>query len=103
MEIKMMKKELQKIVKKHRDSKPDVLNWRGEAGRPEFPKAMLTGQQEAKRTATINFGYNEESSQKELKAFAESAEFKSYLECTGMKYAGMELNQDNRIQMRLYW
>ncbi len=103
MEIKKMKKELQKIVKAYRDSKPDEKDWRGDPRRPEFPKAMLTGQQELKKTATINFGWNEETHQKELEEFRASEVFQSFLEKYELTDAGKELNQDNRIQIRIRW
>lgn len=46
----MNKKEFQKVVKKIRE------DWRAMTGNPrtEYPKAMMTGRQEKKRTATIN-------------------------------------------------
>lgn len=103
MEVKKMKKDLQKTVKAYRDSKPDEKDWYGDPRRPEFPKAMLTSQQEAKRTATINFGYDEATHQAELKEFRASEAFQSFLAKYGMTDAGMELNQDNRIQIRIRW
>ncbi len=103
MEIKKMKKDLQKIVKAYRDSKPDYQDWRGNPCRDEFPKAMLTSQQELKKTATINFGYDHAAHQKELKEFTGSEAFKSFMKQHGLIYAGMELNQDNRIQIRIRW
>lgn len=103
MDSKKMKKELQKIVKAYRDSKPDIKNWRGESCRDEYPKAMMTSQQEAKKTATINFGYDEATHQAELKEFRASEAFKSFLEKWELTDAGQELNGDNCIQIRIRW
>lgn len=51
-DVKKFKKELQKIAKECRTERAaDGNHTRYEC---EYPKAMLTGQQEAKRTATIN-------------------------------------------------
>lgn len=96
-----MKKDLQKIVKKYRDSKPSIKNWRGESCRDEFPKAMMTGQQEANRTATINFGYNNERHHTEYAEFANSEALRIFCENHGVRVVGKEINQDNRVQMRL--
>ena len=103
MEIKKMKKELQKIVKAYRDSKPDAQDWRGNPCRDEYPKAMMTSQQMAKQTATINFGYDTAAHQEELAEFTGSEAFKSFMKQNGLIYAGKELNQDNNIQIRIRW
>ena len=103
MEIKKMKKELQKIVKAYRDGKPGIQDWRGNPCRDEYPKAMLTGQQELKKTATINFGYDKPAHQAELKEFRASEAFRSFLEKWELTDAGTELNQDNNIQIRIRW
>ena len=60
-----MKKDLQKVVKMFRDSRPDVKGYaynfetkkyEETMVRSDFPKAMMTGQQISKGTATINCG-----------------------------------------------
>lgn len=97
-----MKKDFQKVVRMFRDTLPDVTNWRGEPCRPEFPKAMMTEQQIRKGTATINFGYVDEMKAKErtenLKAFNP---FATWCESYGATVIGIELNPDNRWQMRI--
>ena len=103
MDSKKMKKDFQKIVKAYRDSKPDIQNWRGETCRDEYPKAMLTSQQMAKQTATINFGYEKATHQAELKEFRVSEAFQNFLKQYDLTDAGQELNQDNNIQIRIRW
>lgn len=57
-EMKAIKKEFQRAVKAYRDTLPDVTHFAtGLAVRPDYPKAMLTARQAAKRTATIYLGY----------------------------------------------
>lgn len=50
---KEMKKDLQKLVKIIRDELSQVSG----GYRSDYPKAMMTGQQMERRTATINCGY----------------------------------------------
>lgn len=98
-----LKKDLQKTVKKYRDNLPKVTNYCGKISSPEYPKAMLTGQQMAKGTATINFGYNCESNHDKLAEFAASDEFKSFCEKHDIKVGPKEINSDNRVQLRMYF
>jgi hypothetical protein len=98
-----LKKDLQKTVKKFRDTLPDYIDWLGSSRRPEYPKAMLTGQQAAKGTATINFGHNCEANHNKLTDFANSDEFKAFCEKHSIKVGGKEINSDNRVQLRVYF
>ena len=98
-----LKKDLQKTVKKFRDTLPDRIDWYGKPYRPTYPKAMLTGQQMKKGTATINFGHNDEAHHNTLDSFASSAEFKAFCEKHGIKVGPKEINSDNRVQLRLYF
>ena len=98
-----IKKDLQKIVKKFRDAKPDGKNWRGEPCRETSPKASLTGQQEAKRTATVNFGCNSEKHNAEYAAFVASRSFGEFCAKHGIKIGHKEINPDNCVQLRLYY
>jgi hypothetical protein len=98
-----LKKDLQKTVKKFRDALPDRIDWYGRTVRPEYPKAMLTGQQMVKGTATINFGRNCEKNHNALAEFASSDEFKAFCEKHSVKVGPKEINADNRVQLRLYF
>ena len=98
-----LKKDLQKTVKKFRDSLPDRIDWYGRPVRPEYPKAMLTGQQRAKGTATINFGHNCEKNHNALADFANSDAFNAFCEKHGIKVGPKEINGDDRVQLRLYF
>lgn len=98
-----LKKDLQKTVKKFRDNLPARTDWSGNLRRPEYPKAMLTGQQMAKGTATINFGYNCETNHTNLADFSTSSEFKAFCEKHSIKVGNKEINSDNRVQLRLYF
>lgn len=101
--IATIKKDLQKIVKKYRDSLEKVIDNRGRVFTPEYPKAMMTGQQIEKGTATINFGYNFADHHDNLNEFANSEAFKTFCEKHSIKVAGKEINADNRVQLRLYY
>ena len=101
--IANLKKDLQKIVKKHRDAKPDVISRYYGPHRPEFPKAMMTGQQIAKGTATINFGHNCPEHFAEIEAFTAAEAFKAFCEKYNIKVGTKEINQDNRVQLRIYY
>lgn len=101
--ILIIKKDLQKTVKKFRDALPEVPDWRGNLCRPEYPKAMLTGQQMMKGTATINFGHNCEANHDKLADFAASDAFKVFCEKYGIKVGPKEVNSDNRVQLRMYF
>jgi hypothetical protein len=103
MNTENLKKDLQKTVKKFRDALPDRVDWYGRPCRPEYPKAMLTGQQLAKGTATINFGHNCEANHTKLADFASSDEFKAFCEKHGVKVGAKEINGDNRVQLRMYF
>lgn len=64
-----MKKDLQKVVKAFRDSLPKVTQYysTGEVRKiasPEYPKAMMTAQQERKGTATINCSYGSKAKER---------------------------------------
>lgn len=98
-----IKKDLQKTVKKFRDALPDRTDWQGRAVRPEYPKAMLTRQQMAKGTATINFGHNCEANHNALADFANSDEFKAFCEKHSIQVGPKEINADNRVQIRMYF
>lgn len=98
-----LKKDLQKTVKKFRDALPDRTDWCGRPYRPEYPKAMLTGQQLAKGTATINFGHNCETNHDALADFASSDEFKAFCEKHSITVGPKEINADNRVQLRMYF
>ena len=98
-----LKKDLQKTVKKFRDALPDITTWDGRNVRPEYPKAMLTGQQMAKKTATINFGYNCEKNHNNLSDFENSEAFKTFCEKYNIKVGQKEINADNRVQLRMYF
>lgn len=101
MDTKSMKKDFQKMVKAYRDSKPAIYSeWSKQMVRPEFPKAMLTNQQLCNNTATINFGYGA-SKQDEAKVFLNSAAFIAFCEKYEIKNAFVELNSDNRYQLRV--
>lgn len=101
--IETLKKDLQKTVKKYRDTLPDLTDWYGRTVRPAYPKAMLTGQQMEKGTATINFGHNCEANHNKLAAFASSDEFKAFCEKHSVKVGPTEINADNRVQLRMYF
>lgn len=105
--IDSLKKDLQKIVKKHRDAKPDCTRYLSgghtQPCRPEFPKAMMTRQQMAKGTATINFGYNCQRHHDEIDAFTAAEAFKTFCEKHDVKVGPKEINSDNRVQLRLYY
>lgn len=98
-----LKKDLQKTVKKFRDTLPDITTWDGRNVRPEYPKAMLTGQQMAKKTATINFGHNCEKNHNNLSDFENSDAFKAFCEKYNIKVGQKEINADNRVQLRMYF
>ena len=105
-----MKKDFQKVVKMFRDSLPDIMGrrWTGENWvrdrpiRPEFPKAMMTKQQMDKGTATINFGsaMNEDTIPNAV-AFKTYPPFVTWCETYGAQVVGIEMNQDNRYQLRV--
>lgn len=99
----VIKKDLQKIVKKHRDAKPDAIDYKGRTYRSEFPKAMMTNAQMLKDTATINFGYNCPEHHDEIETFTTSDAFKAFCEKHGVKVGPKEINSDNRVQVRLYY
>ena len=99
----VLKKDLQKIVKKYRDAQPKRIDYRGKLVSPEYPKAMLTGQQMSKGTATINFGYNCEANHDNLADFAASDSFKSFCEKHDIRVGAKEINSDNRVQLRMYF
>lgn len=98
-----LKKDLQKTVKKFRDALPDRTDWYGRPYRPAYPKAMLTGQQMAKGTATINFGHNCETNHNALTDFVNTDEFKAFCEKHSIKVGPKEINSDDRVQLRLYF
>lgn len=99
---KAIKKDMQKIVKKFRDTLPDCIGCMGDHYRPLNPRAMLTQQQMRNGTATINFGWNNEYSNNNLDEFAASEAFKTFCERHGIQVGGKEINQDNCVQIRLY-
>lgn len=101
--IEAIKKDLQKIVKKFRDAKPDTKNWRGQTCRDEFPKAMMTCQQMINGTATVNFGHNNDRHNAELAAFTESEAFKAFCEKYDIRVGVKEVNQDDRVQIRIHY
>ena len=102
MDTKSMKKDFQKMVKAYRDSKPAIYSeWSKQMVRPEFPKAMLTNQQLCNNTATINFGYGTSRIHDEAKAFINSAAFTTFCDKYEIKNAFVELNSDNRYQVRI--
>ena len=90
-----MKKDLQKVVKMFRDSRPDVKGYaynfetkkyEETMVRSDFPKAMMTGQQISKGTATINCGSTRREENKEVaEKFMENEAFKTWCESYGIK------------------
>ena len=104
-----MKKEFQKMVKAFRDELPDrtITNWRTGREmtvRPEFPKAMMTGQQMSKKTATINFGREDEKDNwTAAAAFFDYPPFIAWLQKYGILGAGIETSSDHNVQIRVKW
>ena len=101
-----IKKELQKVVKSFRDALPDVTytdrNGELHSYRSDWPKAMMTNQQIAKGTATVNFGCaNSDRPLANAENFQKYEPFIKWCESFGVKVAGMELNNDNRWQLRV--
>lgn len=92
MDIYTIKKKLQKTIKAIRS----------EIG-GEYPKAMMTGQQEAKRTATVNCGGEWRSAEKALKMAKEVATDPRFLvflaECDAS--AKIEMNSFGAYQIRI--
>jgi hypothetical protein len=64
---------------------------------------MLTSQQMQKGTATVNFGRNCEGNHNKLDDFAASERFKAFCEKHSIRVGSKEINQDNRVQLRLYF
>lgn len=100
-----MKKDFQKVVKMFRDKLPDVHyfdHWAKEdrTCRPEYPKAMLTAQQERNGTATVNFGRGDQA-KANAETFQSYEPFTTWCESYGIKCLGIELNADNRYQVRV--
>lgn len=100
-----MKKDFQKIVKMFRDRLPDVHyidHWTNEERtcRPEYPKAMLTAQQERNHTATVNFGRGE-GARMATGLFRAYEPFITWCESYGIKSTDIELNADNNFQVRI--
>lgn len=104
-----MKKDFQKAVKVFRDELPAVGFYRDNLGmqhemRPEYPKAMMTAQQERKKTATVNFG---RESQKDnwtaAEAFMEHPAFVAWLEKYAILSARIETSNDHNVQIRVNW
>ena len=83
METSKIKKDLQKTIKSIRDElnaeNPDRVN--------DIPKAMMTDQQVAKRTATVNCGAGWHctgpNSKNLAQTVSDSAAFKEFLSRTG--------------------
>ena len=92
-----MKKDFQKVVKMFRDTLPDVMNgrWTGNgwvydvSARPEYPKAMMTSQQMAKGTATVNIGCGKQA-QEEVEDFQKYEPFVAWCESYGIKTITVE-------------
>lgn len=101
-----MKNDFQKVVKMFRDNLPKVTEYysTGEVRKissPEYPKAMMTDQQMRKNTATINFGWNSEKALDKLETFKKYEPFVIWCESYKVKNIGVELNSDNRYQLRI--
>lgn len=95
MEIMKIKKELQKVIGTIRKEK----------SANSFPKAMMTGQQMEKSTATVNCGGEwgtPESTMKRAKMVMDDERFKAFLE----KYnatANIEPNSFGTYQIRIHY
>lgn len=98
MEIYKIKKELQKAVGNIRKDLSE------EAGRKwTYPKAMMTGQQEEKRTATVNCGgewMSREFTEKLADQVMKDERFKTFLtKCDAT--ARLEVNTFGTFQIRI--
>lgn len=100
MEISKIKKELQKTIGAIRK------DWNEAGGmKSEFPKAMMTRQQMAKGTATVNCGgehYKADHTKLIAQAVMADELFKTFLEkCEAT--ATLELNAFNTYQIRIHY
>lgn len=89
-----MKKDFQKVVKMFRENLPKVTQYysTGEVRKvaaPEYPKAMMTAQQERKGTATINFGSGSKA-HTNLESFRHYEPFTIWCESYGIKTVTVE-------------
>lgn len=89
-----MKKDFQKVVKMFRDDLPKVTQYysTGEVRKvapQEYPKAMMTAQQERKGTATINFG-NSNRVQNNVECFRNYEPFTVWCESYGIRTVTVE-------------
>lgn len=94
MNIATIKREFSKTVSKIRKDEGDA-----------FPKAMMTGQQMAKGTATVNCGgewRRTEYCMSLANRVMEDERFKAFLAKCGA-VAEIELNQQGRPQIRIYY
>jgi len=103
-----MKKDFQKAVKMFRDELPDMfcidLQGREHAVRREYPKAMMTAQQERKKTATVNFGREgQKDNWTAAEAFMEHPAFVAWLEKYAILSARIETSNDHNVQIRVNW
>ena len=104
-----MKKDFQKAVKMFRDKLPGLTftyweNGKEMEARPEYPKAMMTAQQERKKTATINFGReSKKDNWAAAEAFMEHPAFVAWLEQYAILSARIETSNDHNVQIRVNW
>ena len=93
--IATTKKDFQKTIKAIRNTISIVT---GED--QEFPKAMMTGQQEAKNTATVNCGRRRESTEAVAKVVMDDPLFRGFLAQYKAK-ANIEINSEGKTQVRI--
>ena len=84
-----MKKDFQKVVKMFRDDQPeetriDYCTKQEYTVKAEYPKAMMTAQQERKGTATVNCDYGE-NGKKRAEEFVKFPPFITWCESYGIK------------------
>lgn len=89
-----MKKDFQKVVKMFRDDQPKVTQYysTGEIRKvcaPEYPKAMMTAQQERKGTATVNCDWGDKAKER-AEEFIKYQPFVTWCESYGIKNAFIE-------------
>ena len=92
--LNAMKKDLQKLAKVRRDAK---------GSGHDHPKAMMTSQQMFNSTATVNFGSARGPALNEANAFLASADVQKFCEVYGVWSTAVELNFDNRYQVRFLY
>ena len=89
------RKDFQKTIKAIRDTYTMIC---GE--RQEYPKAMMTGQQEEKNTATVNCGRRRESTETVANVVMNDPLFKGFLAQYNAK-ANIEINSEGKTQVRI--